>query len=103
MSQAQTVSDTTSKSPFRRIVRKELGLLSGLLFFGLVLMPIGIFAVGQAIFGAYGGHGYGDFFGTLSAKLRSGDLVAWFLVGSPYLVWQFLRLTAFAWRRTREM
>lgn len=78
-------------------------MLSGLLFFGLVLMPIGIFVIGQEIFGAYGGHGYGDFFGTLSAKLRSGDLVAWFLVSSPYLAWQVLRLMAFAWRRTREM
>ena len=97
------MTDVSSHSPFRRIVRKELGLLSGLLFFGLVLMPIAIFVIGQAIFCAYGGHGYGDFFGTLSAKLRSGDLVAWFLVAAPYLVWQFLRLTAYAWRRSREL
>ena len=101
--QTHAVTEVSSQAPLRRIVRKELGLLSGLLFFGLVLMPIAIFAIGQAIFGAYGGHGYGDFFGTLSAKLRSGDLVAWFLVGSPYLVWQSLRLTAFAWRRTRKL
>lgn len=87
----------------RQRLRKEVALLSGLLFFGLVLMPIAIYTVGEAIFGAYGGHGYGDFFGTLGAKLRSGDGVAWFLVGSPYLAWQCLRLMAFGWRSTREM
>ena len=103
MIQARTVNDPSGTTPLGRIVRKELGLLSGLLFFGIVLMPIAIFAIGQALFGTYGGFGYGDFFGNLSAKLRSGDIVAWFLVGAPYLVWQFLRLTAFAWRRTREM
>lgn len=88
-------SDT---SPYRQIFRKELLLLSVLLFFGLVLMPIAIYVVGDAIFGDYGGHGYGDFFKTLSGKLRGGDGVAWFLVLSPYLVWQVFRLMAFAWR-----
>ena len=78
-------------------------MLSGLLFCGLVLMPLAIFEVGQSIFGAYGGHGYGDFFGSLSAKLRGGDTVAWFLVLSPYLGWQVLRLTVFAWRKSREL
>lgn len=94
---------STAHSPIRRAVRKELALLAGLLFFGIVLMPIAIFMIGQAVFGAYGGHGYGDFFGTLSAKLRAGDMVAWFLVASPYLAWQCLRLMAFAWRVTRKL
>ena len=76
---------------------KETALLSGLLFLGLVVMPIAIFFVGQSVFGAYAGHGYGDFFGTLSAKIRSGDLTAWFFVLAPWLAWQVLRLTAFAW------
>lgn len=82
----------------KKTVRKETFLLIGLLFVGFVLMPIGIYLVGQSLFGAYGGQGYGDFFGTLSQKIRGGDTVAWFLVLSPYLVWQCLRLTAFAWR-----
>ena len=90
-------------TPVRRAVRKELALLAGLLFFGIVLMPIGIFMTGKTVFGAYGGHGFADFFGTLTAKLRAGDLVAWFLVASPYLVWQVLRLMAFAWRATRKL
>ena len=40
------------------------------------------------------------FFGTLSMKIRGGDRIAWFFVLSPYLVWQLLRLTLFAWRRS---
>lgn len=86
------------QSRLKKTVRKEVGLFAGLLFFGLVLMPIVIYVVGQRIFGAYGGQGFGDFFGTLSGKIRAGDGVAWFMVLSPYLVWQCLRLTALAWR-----
>lgn len=69
-----------------------------LLFVGIVLLPLAIWFVGKAVFGAYGGAGYADFFGTLSGKIRSGDLVAWFLVLSPYIVWQCLRLMVFGWR-----
>jgi hypothetical protein len=70
----------------------------GLLFFGLVLMPIGVFWIGESVFGSYGGLGYGEFFGTISEKIRSGDRVAWFLVLAPYLIWQCLRLMVKAWR-----
>ena len=82
----------------QQIARKEAALFFGLLFFGFVLMPIVIYLVGQEIFGDYGGYGYADFFGTLSAKIRGGEPVAWFLVLSPYLAWQALRLTFFGWR-----
>ena len=72
--------------------------MTGFLFFGLVIMPVVIYFVGQAIFGNYGGLGYSSFFGTLSAKVRNGDYVAWFLILAPYLGWQVLRLLALAWR-----
>ncbi len=87
----------------RRILTKELALLAILLFFGLVVLPIAIWFVGKAVFGAYGGAGYMDFFGTLSGKIRSGDLVAWFLVLSPYIVWQVIRLTALGWRAVGKL
>ena len=77
---------------------KEAALFFGLLFLGFVLMPVAIYIVGQQVFGNYGGYGYADFFGTLSGKIRSGEPVAWFLVLSPYLAWQTLRLTVFGWR-----
>ena len=90
-------SVTLARSP-KQIARKEARLFLGLLFFGFVLMPIGIYLVGKEIFGDYSGYGYADFFGTLSAKIRAGEKVAWFLVLSPYLAWQTLRLTLFGWR-----
>ena len=83
-----------------KVIRKEVGLFVGLLFVGLVLLPIAVFGVGQSIFGDYGGQGYNEFFTTLSGKIREGDAVAWFLVLSPYLGWQTLRLIAWGWRRT---
>ena len=74
-----------------------------LLFFGLVLLPIAVWFVGKTVFGTYGGAGYADFFGTLSSKIRNGDLVAWFLVLSPYLVWQCARLMVFGWRTAGKL
>ena len=82
----------------KQIAQKEAALFFGLLFCGFVLMPIAIYVVGQEVFGDYGGYGYADFFGTLSAKIRSGEPVAWFLILSPYLAWQILRLTLLGWR-----
>jgi hypothetical protein len=82
----------------KRMARKEFFLFVGLLFFGLVIAPIALYLLGERVFGQYGGHGYGDFFGTLSARIRAGDSIAWFFVLSPYLVWQTLRLTAYAFR-----
>jgi len=90
-------------SPLAETLKKELALFAGLLFFGFVLLPIGIWFVGKAVFGAYGGAGYADFFGTLSGKIRSGDLVAWFLVLSPWLVWQIFRLMVLGWRTAGKM
>ena len=82
------------------MIRKELALFVGFLFIGLVVMPVAIYFVGQNIFGEYGGHGYGQFFNELSGRIRGGDGVAWFLVLSPYLGWQTLRLIGLGWRLT---
>ncbi len=83
---------------FRQAAARETALLTGFLFFGLAIMPIIIYQVGDAVFGTYGGVGYGDFYATLSAKIRHGDIVAWFLVLSPYLGWQVLRLAILGWK-----
>ena len=95
------MSDTSPS--LTSIVKKEAALLAVFLFIGLVLLPIAIWFVGKAVFGAYGGAGYADFYGTLSGKIRSGDLVAWFLVLSPWLALQVLRLLAHGWRATSRM
>jgi len=83
---------------FKQTALKEAALLFGLLFLGFVIMPIAIYWIGPRVLGEFGGHGYSDFFGGLSARIRGGDLVAWFFVLSPYLVWQILRITLFAFR-----
>lgn len=82
----------------KKVVRKEIAILAFLLFAGLILLPVVVYWAGDNVFGDYAGQGYGDFFGTLGSKLRAGDGVAWFLVFSPYLVWQSLRLMALGWR-----
>ena len=90
--------DGTQKS-IKQLARSEAGLFIGLLFIGVVIMPVAIYFVGGAIFGSYGGEGYDDFIGTLGVKIRSGDGVAWFLVLSPYLAVLVLRLMIFGWRQ----
>ena len=86
------------KKTIRKTVTKETALLLGFLFLGLVILPIAVYVVGKAIFGEYGGGGYGHFYSELSGRVRAGDAAAWFLVLSPYLGWQTLRLIGLAWR-----
>ncbi len=76
----------------------EAAYLFGLLFIGIVVLPIAVYQVGQFVFGGYDGAGYGDFYRTIAGKIRDGNLVAWFLVLSPYMVVQCLRLTVKSWR-----
>jgi len=82
----------------RKAITRVMGLLVGFLFLGLVILPVAIYVVGQAIFGDYGGGSYGHFYSELSSRIRAGDSAAWFLVLSPYLGWQTLRLVALGWR-----
>ena len=91
----------TAFESIKKIAIRESALFVGLLFVGFVLLPVAIYLVGQDVFGAYGGAGYGDFFGTLSEKVRNGDSVAWFLILSPYLGWLCVRLAALAWRASK--
>lgn len=81
-----------------KAITREAALLVGFLFLGLVLLPVAIYVVGQAIFGDYGGGSYSHFYSALSGRIRAGDTAAWFLVLSPYLGLQALRLVALGWR-----
>ena len=87
----------------KRTSIREAILLGSCLLFGLLLLPVAVFFVGQTVFGAYGGDGYGEFFTTLMGKILAFDLSAWFLVLSPYLALQTLRLALFGWRKTAAM
>ena len=87
-----------AQGTIKQKILKETALFFGLLFLGFIIVPIVIYWIGPSVLGEFGGAGYTDFFGDLSARIRGGDLAAWFFVLSPWIVWQILRLTAFAWR-----
>lgn len=79
---------------------KELATFAILFFVGLVLLPIAVYLVGNAVFGGYEDGGFSTFYGALHSDLRDGAVPVWFLVLSPYLVWQLLRLTVWGYRQT---
>ena len=79
---------------------RELAVFLVLLFAGLVILPLSIYLVGRGLFGEYGGSGFSDFYGMLHGEIRSGEPVVWFLVLTPYIAWQLLRLTIFGFRHT---
>jgi hypothetical protein len=87
-----------SNQPARPTTRREAILFLVLLALGLVVLPAVIFIVGDAIFGEYGGTGFGDFYGALLTDLVNINIAAWFVVLSPYFVWQLLRMTFAAFR-----
>ncbi|MDH4314540.1 MAG: hypothetical protein OEW68_06840 [Gammaproteobacteria bacterium] len=91
-----------SPSPARIALRNEFALFLGLFLTGIVILPVMIYLVGQGFFGAYGGNGFADFYSRLHYELRSWQPVAWYLVLSPYLCWQLLRLTVWAFLNMRR-
>ena len=94
---------TALKSKFKTIARREALLFLAMLLIGVGLLPAVIYIVGQSIFGEYGGSGIFDFFERIYAGIASGENVIWFLVASPYLVVQLLRLTFRLFRRSKQL
>jgi len=84
---------------WKQIAKKESVLLLWLLLAGIFILPGAIYLIGRAMFGEYGGTGFSAFYGLLHSELRAGEYSVWFLVLSPYLVWQVLRLTLRNFRR----
>jgi len=86
-------------SDMKNAVAKEASWLAGLLFAGLAILPLGVYLVGKAVFGEYGAGTLADFYADLLGKFMGGEPAVWFLLLSPYLLWQFCRLTIWAFRR----
>ncbi len=84
---------TATASSLKKTAIREGWLFLGCLGFGLLILPIAIYLVGKAIFGAYGGGDFLTFYTDIHGDIRDGELVVWFLVLSPYLIWQTLRWT----------
>lgn len=93
----------TVQSSLRHRITRETALFVGLLFVGLALLPVAVWLVGDAVFGSYGGAGYKGYYSQLSAKIREGDVVAWFFVLAPYLGASVLRLMAWGWRQAGKV
>jgi hypothetical protein len=83
---------TESRGP-ARVAGRELLLLLILVPVGLFVLPAAVYIVGSAVFGEFGGDGFGAFYGMLADELKRGEPAVWFLVLSPYMIWQLLRLT----------
>lgn len=83
----------------KNVLRREGTLLLVFAFIGLVVLPVGIYLIGFAVFGEYEDGGFGSFFADLHRELRSGELSVVFLLFSPYLMWQLMRLVVWGFLR----
>ena len=88
-----------SSSSIVRILRRESLTLLFLTFVGTVILPITVYFVGFKVFGDYAGAGLGGFFRDIHSDARDGQPVVIFLLLSPYLIWQLLRLSFYVFRR----
>ena len=82
----------------KKISRRQTIFFLWMLAGGLLLLPAAVYLVGKTVFGEYGGTGFTAFYRTFHSELLSGNLSMWFLVLSPYLIWQLMRLTIRAFR-----
>jgi len=90
---------TESRNSFKHTLRRESVTLLLLILVGVLFLPLAIYLVGAEIFGEYVRGGFGSFYREIHSDLREGQPVVIFLLISPYLVWQLLRLSFYAFRR----
>jgi hypothetical protein len=90
---------TEGRKSVAGVLRQELAIFALLALVGVLLLPLMIYLVGAEIFGDYAGIGFGDFYRDIHSDLRQGRPVVVFLLMSPYLVWQLLRLSLYVFRR----
>ena len=83
----------------KKSATRELVIFLCLLMLGVLILPLAVYQVGSIVFGTYGGSGIFAFYGTLLSAILAVEPVVLFLVLSPYLIWQFARLTLWGFRR----
>lgn len=86
-----------------RNLRRELVIALVLLAFGLIALPAAVFWVGRHAVGTYGDGGVWDLTRAIWLSLLQGEVAAWVLVSSPYVVVQLLRLTHVVWRARKAV
>jgi len=68
---------------------------------GFLALPLGIYFVGVAVLGPYGGGPHvGSFLGDFYRNLWSGVLRTWLIALSPYVAFLLLRIIFFRWQKT---
>lgn len=82
--------------------RRELILLASCLGLGAFVLPVAVYFVGRVVFGEFGGGGLMDFYGSVQFSIWTLNPVVCFLVLSPYLVIQSIRLTHRFYRALRN-
>ena len=81
-------------------LKKELLIFAVLLLFGLIVLPVCVYVVGQNLIGQYSPDaGVSGLLTAIWNDLAGFAPAAWILVLSPWLVIQLLRLGVRLWRR----
>ena len=91
---------SANPASLKRTVTKESAIFLCLLFFGLLILPLAVYLVGESVFGEYSGSGFAGFYGTLHRSIRDGEPAVLYLVFSPYVIWQLTRLSIWGFRQT---
>lgn len=82
--------------------KREVAIGSGSLAFGLFVLPLAIYVVGQRLIGEYGEDlGMLDLAEAIWSDFLALRPTTWILVLSPYVIVQLLRLVRRVWRRER--
>lgn len=77
---------------WRRGLGSELLVLLGALATGLIVVPLLIWAVGNAALGPYGGGNAWSLWGRFFTGLSQASLPIWALALAPYLLLWFVRI-----------
>ena len=94
--------DRRSDPSLKNRILKEMALFGALFLVGLVVLPLLIYLVGEAVFGAYEGAGFSAFYGQLHGEFRAAEPAVVFLLLAPYILWQLLRATVRVFRNLRQ-
>lgn len=87
-----------------KVLKKEAIVFAVFLLAGLLLIPVAIYVAGGAVFTDYQQYqGLGEFLGAFYRSLGALAKSTWFIVFSPYLVIQCLRLSWRAMRGPRKV
>jgi hypothetical protein len=79
--------------------QREIAIAAGLLAFGLILLPLTIYVVGQRLLGQYEGSGALGLAESIWLDLLALHPLTWLLVLTPYIVVQLARLARRIWQR----